>query len=180
MAAKKTESTGRMTLGAYASSRGYAPQAVIDARNRGRITVGADGLVDPAGADAEWARNTNPRKGKGPRSKTAKAAGAPALLPVPAGEMPTLADSVRRKEAAQALKAELDVERLKASWRAPALRLIAEEAARVRSSLEQLADRHYATLAAKHAIADPEAFRRDLEDAIREHLAQLAREDERP
>jgi hypothetical protein len=50
----------------------------------------------------------------------------------------------------------------------------------VRSSLEQLADRHYATLAAKHAIADPEAFRRDLEDAIREHLAQLAREDERP
>ena len=53
--------TAPMSLRAYAKHRGVAMSAVQKAIRAGRIPTTADGKIDPAQADAEWARNTEPR-----------------------------------------------------------------------------------------------------------------------
>ncbi len=48
-----------MSLREYARHRGVALSAVQKAIASGRIATLADGRIDPAAADAAWARNTN-------------------------------------------------------------------------------------------------------------------------
>src|ERR1700689_3343574 len=50
-----------MSLRAYARHRGVSLRAVQKAIASGRISARADGLLDAATADANWARNTAPR-----------------------------------------------------------------------------------------------------------------------
>ena len=49
-----------LSIRAYAQHRGVSHTAVAKAIKAGRISVEADGKIDPAKADAQWARNTLP------------------------------------------------------------------------------------------------------------------------
>jgi hypothetical protein len=48
-----------LSITAYARHRGVSHVAVLKAIKAGRIEKEADGTIDPAKADAAWARNTN-------------------------------------------------------------------------------------------------------------------------
>jgi hypothetical protein len=65
-----------MSLRAYARHRGVSLRAVQKALASGRIATRADGRLDAATADANWARNTAPRPQ--PASKSTKAKEKPA------------------------------------------------------------------------------------------------------
>ena len=59
-----------MSYRAYAKHRGVSPEAVSKAVKTGRITVNADGHIDPETADSQWDANTDPVKvRKQPASK---------------------------------------------------------------------------------------------------------------
>jgi hypothetical protein len=49
-----------LSIRAYAQHRGVSHTAVAKAIKAGRISKEADGTIDPAKADAQWARNTLP------------------------------------------------------------------------------------------------------------------------
>lgn len=49
-----------LSVRAYAQHRGVSHTAVAKAIKAGRISVEPDGTIDPAKADAQWARNTLP------------------------------------------------------------------------------------------------------------------------
>ena len=49
-----------LSIRAYAQHRGVSHTAVAKAIKAGRISVEPDGKIDPAKADAQWARNTLP------------------------------------------------------------------------------------------------------------------------
>lgn len=49
-----------LSIRAYARHRGVSHTAVAKAIKAGRISVEPDGKIDPAKADAQWARNTLP------------------------------------------------------------------------------------------------------------------------
>lgn len=53
---------------AYAQHRGVSHTAVRKAIASGRITIEADGTIDPAKADAQWASQTDPAKQRGEAS----------------------------------------------------------------------------------------------------------------
>ena len=73
----------------YASMRGVSDMAVRKAIASGRISVEADGTIDPEKADAEWARQTDPAKQRGVHAQAlgtrtaASTARAAATKPVP-------------------------------------------------------------------------------------------------
>lgn len=54
---------------AYAKHRGVSETAVRKAINSGRITVEADGSIDPDRADAQWDAQTDPAKQRGAQSR---------------------------------------------------------------------------------------------------------------
>jgi len=49
-----------LSIRAYAQHRGVSHTAVAKAIKAGRISIEPDGKIDPAKADAQWARNTLP------------------------------------------------------------------------------------------------------------------------
>lgn len=51
-----------MSYRAYARHRGVSPEAVSKAVETGRITVNANGKIDPKKADREWEANTDPSR----------------------------------------------------------------------------------------------------------------------
>jgi hypothetical protein len=57
------------SIRAYAKQRGVSHVAVLRATKTGRITLEADGTVDPAKADAQWARSTEPARAKSAQPK---------------------------------------------------------------------------------------------------------------
>ncbi|MFD1798222.1 elements of external origin [Paracoccus aurantiacus] len=73
----------------YASMRGVSDMAVRKAIASGRISVEADGTIDPAKADAQWDSQTDPAKQRGVHAQTlgartaASTARAAATKPVP-------------------------------------------------------------------------------------------------
>lgn len=77
--ARKTAKTaappGRLGLRAYARHRGVTLKTVQQARDEGRITVGADGKIDVKKADRAWAANTSAHQG-GKRTPRPKPTGA--------------------------------------------------------------------------------------------------------
>src|ERR1700689_200867 len=70
-----------MSLRAYARHRGVSLRAVQKAIASGRISARADGLLDAAAADANWARNTAPR----PIPAAKPPAKRPVIVPTPKG-----------------------------------------------------------------------------------------------
>ena len=57
-----------MSIRAYARRRGVSHTAVQKAIHAGRISVEADGGIDPVKADAAWAANTTPIHGRQPQT----------------------------------------------------------------------------------------------------------------
>jgi len=55
-----------LSIRAYAQHRGVSHTAVAKAIKAGRISVEPDGKIDPAKADAQWARNTLPSQNLNP------------------------------------------------------------------------------------------------------------------
>jgi hypothetical protein len=53
---------------AYAAQRGVSESAVRKAIQSGRLSVEADGTIDPARADAQWAQQTDPSMQRGAHS----------------------------------------------------------------------------------------------------------------
>ena len=85
----------------YALHRGVSEMAVRKAIASGRISVQADGSIDPARADAEWAAQTDPAKQRGPHARalgTATAAGtarAGDMKPVPRAAIDAVEETLR-------------------------------------------------------------------------------------
>lgn len=75
-----------LSIRAYARHRGVSHVAVKKAIDGGRISLEPDGTLDPEKADADWARNTEPR---GPR-RTRAAGGAPEAEEAVAAKLPPL------------------------------------------------------------------------------------------
>lgn len=99
----------------YAKRRGCAKNAVSVALSEGRIRL-IEGKIDPAVADRDWTANTRARADSRPASS--KAAGLAATAPAPAEppqEPPTgpvtYADARARREAAEATKSELELQK---------------------------------------------------------------------
>ena len=65
-----------LSIRAYAQHRGVSHTAVAKAIKAGRISIEPDGKIDPAKADAQWARNTLPSQNlnTGAAKPTAKVA----------------------------------------------------------------------------------------------------------
>ena len=73
-----------LSIRAYAQHRGVSHTAVAKAIKAGRISVEPDGKIDPAKADAQWARNTLPSQNlnTGAVKPAAKVATPPVSTPV--------------------------------------------------------------------------------------------------
>ena len=73
-----------LSIRAYAQHRGVSHTAVAKAIKAGRISVEPDGKIDPAKADAQWARNTLPSQNlnTGAAKPAAKVATPPVSTPV--------------------------------------------------------------------------------------------------
>lgn len=102
----------RITQAEYARHRGVSQAAVRKAVRSGRITLGADGLLDPAVADVQWRRNTRVRAVRAAmRDPQARAAGpSPATWSAPAhphNDGDDYAGARARRECAEAALAEL-------------------------------------------------------------------------
>ena len=99
-----------MSIRAYAEHRkkrgltGGSAWSVQKALKEGRIKKGEDGKIDPAQADRDWQRNTNPvMRRSGGETK-------PATGETPSIAVPSLAQSRAIREAYQARLARLDYE----------------------------------------------------------------------
>jgi len=73
-----------LSIRAYAQHRGVSHTAVAKAIKAGRISVEPGGTIDPAKADAQWARNTLPSQNlnTGAAKPAAKVATPPVSTPV--------------------------------------------------------------------------------------------------
>ncbi len=80
----------------YATHRGVSEKAVRKAIAAGRITVEADGTIDPAKADQQWAAQTDPAMQRGRSAGTARAA----TKPVPKAALRAVDDTLRDAGAA--------------------------------------------------------------------------------
>ena len=93
----------------YASHRGVSHTAVAKAIKTGRISLDADGSIDPERADAQWAAQTDPSKQRGPNatalgvSTAANTAAAQEALgdrkPVPRAALDSVNDTLRDADA---------------------------------------------------------------------------------
>ena len=168
-----------LSIRAYAKTRGVSDTAVRKAIAAGRITPEADGTIDPARADSQWDRNTEPPR-VGSRSPAPRVAvpaevatggeGSPAL---PAGGASLLqARTVNEVVKAQTNKVRLA--RLKGELvdRNQAIAHIFKLARAERDAWLNWPARISAQLAARLAV-DPHTMHVALEAAVREHLQEL-------
>lgn len=102
---------------AYALRRGVTEGAVRAAIRSGRITVLADGTIDPEIAERQWGEHTDPSKPKGIASRGhGPPAATHARTPARRGgdaQVPPLRQSLERREAARAAREELLLEKLR-------------------------------------------------------------------
>ncbi|MGB3537911.1 MAG: elements of external origin [Mesorhizobium sp.] len=93
-----------MSRRAYAAHRGVSETAVRKALASGRITLEADGSIDPAKADAQWDRQTDPSRQRGVHSRelsartaadTAAAKAHAGTKPVPQSAIDAVNDTLR-------------------------------------------------------------------------------------
>lgn len=169
-----------ISIRAYARHRGVTDTAVHKAIRAGRIAPEADGTIDAAKADAEWARNSAPARSgtqaRAPRvtvpeaADTGRDAGAAAL---PAGGASLLqARTVNEVVKAQTNKVRLA--RLKGELveRSQVVAHVFKLARDERDAWLNWPARVSAQMAATLAV-DPHAMHLALEAAVRAHLAEL-------
>ena len=185
----------------YASMRGVSDMAVRKAIASGRISVEADGTIDPAKADAEWERQTDPAKQRGVHAQalgTQTAAGtarAAATKPVPKAAIDavnaTLGDSgdttagsggevsfLRARMANEVLKAQtakVKLARMKGELvdRARTTTMVFDLARRERDAWQNWPARVAANMAADLGV-DAHRMEQVLDTYLRQHLADLA------
>lgn len=168
-----------LSIRAYAKTRGVSDTAVRKAIAAGRITPEADGTIDPARADSQWDRNTEPPR-VGSRSPAPRVAvpaevatggeGSPAL---PAGGASLLqARTVNEVVKAQTNKVRLA--RLKGELvdRNQAIAHIFKLARAERDAWLNWPARISAQMAAALGV-DPHTMHVALESAVRDHLQEL-------
>lgn len=169
-----------ISIRAYARHRGVTDTAVHKAIRAGRVTPEADGTIDAAKADAEWARNSAPARSgtqaRAPRvtvpeaADTGRDAGTAAL---PAGGASLLqARTVNEVVKAQTNKVRLA--RLKGELveRSQVVAHVFKLARDERDAWLNWPARVSAQMAATLAV-DPHAMHLALEAAVRAHLAEL-------
>ena len=180
-----------LSIRAYAQHRGVSHTAVAKAIKAGRISVEPDGKIDPAKADAQWARNTLPSQNLNtgaakPAAKVAPPAGATpvSMVPVANRELqppletraaaPDYQTSRAIREAYAARLAKLEYEERTA-------KLISSDevemrtfilARRLRDRMQTIPRRLAAALAAE---LDPRVIEQRLDDEIRQALEELSR-----
>ena len=154
----------KITRAEYARRRGVSAPAVTKAVKTGRISVGADGLLDPEVADREWAENTGKR----------------ADVPTPATGDGILYHVERaRLTKAQADRAELEAKEL--AGELVAIAVVLEEWARLVGGAKQKFLGFPAKLAPRiRATTSDEEAARLLEAEIVEILTELADSDGLP
>ncbi len=168
-----------LSIRAYAKTRGVSDTAVRKAIAAGRITPEADGTIDPARADSQWDRNTEPPR-VGSRSPAPRVAvpaevatggeGSPAL---PTGGASLLqARTVNEVVKAQTNKVRLA--RLKGELvdRNQAIAHIFKLARAERDAWLNWPARISAQMAAALGV-DPHTMHVALENAVRDHLQEL-------
>ncbi len=146
-----------ITQAEYARRRGVDPTSVRDAIKAGRITL-IDGKIDPDVADVQWARNSRARvrTGQEPpvRNPThPQTHGLPAGDddPITAPRLLTYEEARRRRELAEAQKAELQLAELQGDLirTADVRAAYAKRAAGLREALLQIPARLAAVVAAE-------------------------------
>ena len=186
----------------YASMRGVSDMAVRKAIASGRISVEADGTIDPAKADAQWDGQTDPAKQRGVHAQSLGArtasgtARAAATKPVPKAAIDaanaTLGDTaadptagsggevsfLRARMANEVLKAQtarVRLEKMKGELvdRARATNSVFDLARRERDAWLNWPPRVAANMAAELGI-EAHALEQVLDRYLRAHLADMA------
>lgn len=187
----------------YAAHRGVSHTAVGKAIASGRITLEADGSIDPAKADRQWDAQTDPAKQRGIHARalgTATAAGtaraAAATKPVPRAAIESVGQTLREAGAdpdpgaggeVSFLRARMANEVLKAQTakvklakmkgelvdRARSTTLVFDLARRERDAWQNWPARVAANMAADLGV-DAHQMEQVLDKYLRQHLADLA------
>jgi hypothetical protein len=176
-----------LSIRAYAKARGVSHVAVLKAAKAGRIQLEPDGTIDPAKADASWARSTDPgrtiAKPK-PSAEKLRPGGEAALGSVretlkeqglPAGGSVTFVQARTAHEIAKAHLARLRLQRMKgelidrARTTAVVFRLAREE----RDTWINWPARVAALMASELGV-EAHSMQKALETHVRAHLAELA------
>lgn len=185
---------------AYALHRGVSDMAVRKAIRAGRILVEADGTIDPAKADRDWDRHTDPAmqrgaaaRSRGVRTAAATAAAGPAMKAVQPAALQAVEDTLaegggaategsapafmRARVANEVLKAQIQRERLKEMKgetvdRARAAAMVFDLARQERDAWIGWPARVAANMAAELGV-DAHTMEQVLDRYLREHLAEL-------
>jgi len=177
---------------AYARHRGVAENAVRKAIASGRITLEADGTIDPEKADRDWASRTDPSQQRGVHAQRTDNAAADSGKAVPRAAIDVvqkaLRDSGTKPEGdVTFLRARTANEVIKAQERSVRLAKIKGELvdrARAVATVFGLARRErdawvqwparVAALMANELHVDPHAMETVLDKHVRRHLAELS------
>lgn len=160
----------KVTQAVLAERLDVTRSAISKAVSAGRLTVDADGLLDLAGATAQWATNRQRRRSRS-RSTAAAAAGAAA----PRNDDGDFWMHKTRREAAEAQIAELKLAELAGTLvlREEVNRTLFGAARVMRDQMLAIAPRLAATLS---AVSDPALIEARISDEVRVGLAAFAQQ----
>ena len=179
-----------LSIRAYAQHRGVSHTAVAKAIKAGRISKEPDGSIDPAKADAQWARNTLPSQNLNTSaSKPAPKVATPAVsTPVSTGSSRELQPPVETGrisapdyQTSRAIREAYAARLAKLEYEERTAKLISSDevemrtfnlARRLRDRMQTLPRRLAAALAAEQ---DPRVIEQRLDDEIRQALEELSR-----
>ena len=179
-----------LSIRAYAQHRGVSHTAVAKAIKAGRISKEHDGTIDPAKADAQWARNTLPSQNlnTGAAKPAAKVATPPVSTPVATGSSRELQPPVETGrisapdyQTSRAIREAYAARLAKLEYEERTAKLISSDevemrtfnlARRLRDRMQTLPRRLAAALAAEQ---DPRVIEQRLDDEIRQALEELSR-----
>ena len=179
-----------LSIRAYAQHRGVSHTAVAKAIKAGRISKEPDGTIDPAKADAQWARNTLPSQNlnTGAAKPAAKVATPPVSTPVAtvsSRELPPPLETGRSSapdyQTSRAIREAYAARLAKLEYEERTAKLISSDevemrtfnlARRLRDRMQTLPRRLAAALAAEQ---DPRVIEQRLDDEIRQALEELSR-----
>ncbi len=179
-----------LSIRAYAQHRGVSHTAVAKAIKAGRISKEPDGTIDPAKADAQWARNTLPSQNlnTGAPKPAAKVATPPVSTPVATGSSRELQPPVETGrisapdyQTSRAIREAYAARLAKLEYEERTAKLISSDevemrtfnlARRLRDRMQTLPRRLAAALAAEQ---DPRVIEQRLDEEIRQALEELSR-----
>ncbi|MCF6317565.1 MAG: elements of external origin [Marinosulfonomonas sp.] len=171
----------------YATRRGVSEKAVRKAIAAGRITVEADGTIDPVKADKQWAAQTDPAMQRGQSARTA-------TKPVPKSALRAVDDTLRdagalpeadgevsfmrarmANEVLKAQTAKVRLQKMKGELvdRASATTMVFDLARRERDAWLNWPSRVAANMAAELGV-DTHLTEQVLDKYLRRHLADMA------